>query len=149
MAPRSPAGWSALERNIDVIDTVKLQNLIRTDGPINPGNGGRPLINGSGLMAGINSVKVAAVEGIGFAIVIDAALPLVKELIANGRIGRGYLAPSVATITEAAASQLESPVNEGVACSWCSPAPPGRRQSSPAVTSSSPLPTARSRTSRA
>ena len=118
---------SALERTIDVSETVTLQNLIQTDAPINPGNSGGPLVNGSGLMVGINTVKVSGGEGIGFAIAIDAALPLVKELIANGRIERGYLGASVATVTAAAAAQMELPVKEGVVVLQVQPGSPAQK----------------------
>lgn len=105
---------SALDRSIDVTETVTLQNLIQTDAAINPGNSGGPLVNAVGHMIGINTARVSTGEGIGFAIAIDAAMPLVKELIEKGSVRRGYLGVSMANVTEAVALQLEAPVKEGV-----------------------------------
>lgn len=67
--------------------------VIQTDAAINPGNSGGALINIEGQLIGINSMKIneASVEGIGFAIPIDAALPIVQELEETGDITRPYL----------------------------------------------------------
>lgn len=67
--------------------------VIQTDAAINPGNSGGALINVSGQLIGINSMKInqAAVEGLGFAIPIDTAIPIMDELEENGEIIRPYL----------------------------------------------------------
>lgn len=72
---------SALNREID-IDNVKM-TLIQTDAAINPGNSGGALINTAGEVIGINSVKLASanVEGMGYAIPITDALPMIERLI--------------------------------------------------------------------
>lgn len=61
-------------------------NLIQTDAAINPGNSGGPLVNYSGQVVGINSAKKDApgFEGMGFAIPISDALPVIKQLIEKG-----------------------------------------------------------------
>ena len=84
--PTITGGWvSALNRSIDVSPTITMRNLIQTDAAINPGNSGGPLINLDGEMVGISTAKLPSGEGIGFAIAIDPAMPLIEELIANGR----------------------------------------------------------------
>jgi len=113
--PTITGGWvSALNRTIDVSPTISMGNLIQTDAAINPGNSGGPLINMDGEMIGINTAKLPSGEGIGFAISIDSAMPQIKELIAVGRIARGFFGVSVVNITEALARNAGLPVSSGV-----------------------------------
>lgn len=68
--------------------------LIQTDAAINPGNSGGALVNARGQLIGINSSKFASeeVEGMGFAIPISDALPIIEKLITGGSSGAsGYL----------------------------------------------------------
>ncbi|MDX8045410.1 trypsin-like peptidase domain-containing protein [Gracilibacillus sp. S3-1-1] len=67
--------------------------VIQTDAAINPGNSGGALLNMDGQLIGINSMKIAesAVEGIGFAIPIDDAIPIIEELERDGEVKRAYL----------------------------------------------------------
>lgn len=68
-------------------------NLIQTDAAINSGNSGGPLVNSSGKVVGINTAKISAtgVEGMGFSIPINEALPIVEELIKNKKVARPYI----------------------------------------------------------
>ena len=76
--------------------------VIQTDAAINPGNSGGALVNLDGEVIGINSMKIAqnAVEGIGFAIPIDTAKPIMEQLETEGKVARPYIGISVASIEE-------------------------------------------------
>ena len=67
--------------------------LIQTDAAINPGNSGGALVDADGKVIGINSAKISkeGVEGLGFAIPINAARPILQDLIKNGKVVRPYL----------------------------------------------------------
>lgn len=82
---------SALNRKITT--DGRTYNLVQTDAAINPGNSGGALVNSVGQVIGINTVKISVtgVEGLGFAIPIDDAMPIIKELIENGKIVRPYI----------------------------------------------------------
>ncbi|CAI6063675.1 S1C family serine protease [Cohnella sp. JJ-181] len=69
------------------------EEVIQISAPINPGNSGGALVNLSGQVVGINSMKVAdtSVEGIGFSIPIDDAMPVVDQLMEHGKVMRPYL----------------------------------------------------------
>ena len=112
--PTITGGWvSALGRSLDISPTVTMQNLIQTDAAINPGNSGGPLVNRDGEFVGINTAKLPSGEGIGFAIAIDSAMPLIKQLITNGRIDRGFFGVSTVNITEALSRNFDLPATFG------------------------------------
>jgi serine protease Do len=67
------------------------QNFIQTDASINFGNSGGPLLNGRGEAIGINTAINPSGEGIGFAIPINLAKSIAKQLVENGKVTRGYL----------------------------------------------------------
>ncbi len=77
---------SAINRDIIIED--RSMTLIQTDASINPGNSGGPLVNEFGQVIGINTIKVGIsyYEGLGFAIPINTAKPIIDELITNGYI---------------------------------------------------------------
>lgn len=78
---------SALDREVTVSDentgATVTNELVQTDAAINPGNSGGALLNAKGEMIGINSVKYASteVEGVGYAIPINTASPIIEKLI--------------------------------------------------------------------
>ena len=91
---------SALNRTVEMSD--KTLNLIQTDAAINEGNSGGALLNSRGEVIGINSAKVSAsgVEGLGFAIPINDARPIVDQLIDFGYVrGRTFIGISGREIT--------------------------------------------------
>lgn len=76
--------------------------VIQTDAAINPGNSGGALINIQGQLIGINSMKInqTAVEGIGFAIPIDSARPIIEELELTGEVTRPFLGVEIYSLEE-------------------------------------------------
>lgn len=103
---------SALNRTVDTGD--KTLNLIQTDAAINPGNSGGALVNSQGQVIGINTIKISesGVEGLGFAIPINDAKPIVNQLISYGYVkGRPLLGISGGVeVTQALAQQYDLPV---------------------------------------
>ena len=92
---------SALDRTLTIEDQE--MNLIQTDASINSGNSGGALVNAYGQVIGITSAKVSSAygEGLGFAIPIDNAKPIIDDLIKYGYVkGRPVLGLSGQTITE-------------------------------------------------
>ena len=80
------------------------ENFIQTDAPINVGNSGGALINTRGELVGINTAIIArnlGVEGIGFAIPADLVRGVVGELVARGRVVRGWVGFDLANIDDA------------------------------------------------
>ena len=88
--------------SVDTSDGAWELNVIQTDAAINAGNSGGALINTSGEVIGINSMKISesGVEGLGFAIPSNDVIPIVNELIKNGKIARPYLGVSLANVEE-------------------------------------------------
>jgi Do/DeqQ family serine protease len=76
------------------------ENFIQTDASINPGNSGGPLLNIYGEVIGINTAIVAAGQGIGFAIPISMAKPIVTQLQQKGSVSRGYMGVTIQPVTE-------------------------------------------------
>ena len=102
---------SATDRTLTVED--RTMKLIQTDASINSGNSGGPLINAYGQVIGITSVKVSSTygEGLGFAIPIDEALPIIKDLMEYGYVtGRPTLGISGKNITEIYSQYYDVPV---------------------------------------
>lgn len=92
---------SAVNRTVTVDN--RTMNLIQTDAAINSGNSGGALINSKGEVIGINTVKVSTsgVEGMGFAIPISDAKPIISDLLEYGYVkGRPVIGVSTRDITE-------------------------------------------------
>lgn len=99
---------SALNRTVSLED--RTYTLIQTDAAINSGNSGGALVNSLGQVVGINSLKVSSAEGLGFAIPIDIAKPIIEELITNGSVtGRPVIGVSLREIDEGTSEQYNVP----------------------------------------
>ncbi|MBP1913805.1 S1C family serine protease [Lederbergia galactosidilytica] len=102
---------SAVNRSIDVETSAGNWelNVIQTDAAINPGNSGGALVNTNGELIGINSLKIAesGVEGLGFAIPINDAKPLIEEMIKHGKIERPYMGISMVDFEQVAPQYLQ------------------------------------------
>ncbi|MBQ7186969.1 MAG: trypsin-like peptidase domain-containing protein [Ruminococcus sp.] len=101
---------SSLNRTITIED--RTMNYMQTDASINSGNSGGPLINAYGQVIGIASAAVTKSygEGIGFAIPIDEAIPIIEDLISNGRVtGRPTLGVSGENISDIYAKYYDIP----------------------------------------
>lgn len=94
-------------------EAESLENLFQTDAAINPGNSGGPLVSLKGEVIGINTAVAASAEGIGFAIPINDAKGLLKNVIKNGRAERAYLGVRYTTITPSLATEEKLPVKQG------------------------------------
>ena len=106
--------------------TVRVDNremtLLQTDAAINPGNSGGALINKYGEIIGINSVKISSSaysgtssEGLGFAIPINEAKPIIRDIIDYGYVrGRPLIGVTVQQVTEEIAFYNNLPVDHGL-----------------------------------
>ncbi len=110
-----------------VIGAGPYDDFIQTDAPINPGNSGGPLFNIKGEMVGINTAIVAAGQGIGFAIPIDLAKPLIPQLVTTGEVTRGYLGVSVQSMTPDLAKALKLEERQGALVSEVMPGGPAAK----------------------
>ena len=90
-----------------VIGAGPYDNFIQTDASINPGNSGGPLFNLQGEVVGINTAIIPQGQGIGFAIPVNTAKPLIPQLVEHGEVTRGYLGVNIQTITPDLAKALE------------------------------------------
>ncbi len=83
----------SLRASVPVSADQTLYNLIGTTAAINPGNSGGPLINMAGEVIGITSAKISAagIEGMGYAISSQEAMPIIQQLISKGYIVRAWL----------------------------------------------------------
>ncbi|MBA3243680.1 MAG: trypsin-like peptidase domain-containing protein [Actinobacteria bacterium] len=109
---------SGLNRTIEPGDGARLEGLLQTDAAINPGNSGGALVDRAGRLVGINTAaaRAGAAENIGFAIEIDAALPIIDEIRSEPEATRAWLGISIASVeSDAAAVALGlDPATRGV-----------------------------------
>ncbi|HMB68359.1 MAG TPA: trypsin-like peptidase domain-containing protein, partial [bacterium] len=95
-------------------NTPAYQNFIQTDASINFGNSGGPLINIRGEVVGMNTAINPAGQGIGFAIPINLAHKIAEELIANGKVVRGFLGIVPQGLTPEIAESFGVDEDEGI-----------------------------------
>ncbi len=125
---------SGLDRSVVVTDITsgganKLVHLIQTDAAINPGNSGGPLLDGDGKVIGIDTAQAGAAQGIGFAIPIDLAKPIITQVLAGKDIARPYIGIQYLPIDAQVAKDNSLAVSSGA---WIhSVAAPGKEATSP------------------
>jgi Do/DeqQ family serine protease len=96
------------------VGVATYESFIQTDASINPGNSGGPLLNLDGKVIGINTAIVAAGQGIGFSIPINMAKEVMRQLIARGRVVRGWLGIVIQDVSDELAQSFGVRVREGV-----------------------------------
>jgi Do/DeqQ family serine protease len=96
------------------VGVTTYENFIQTDASINPGNSGGPLLSLDGRVVGINTAIVAAGQGIGFSIPINEAKSVMGQLIARGKVVRGWLGIAIQDVTDELAASFGVREREGV-----------------------------------
>ena len=96
------------------VGVATYESFIQTDASINPGNSGGPLLNLDGKVIGVNTAIMAAGQGIGFAIPINMAKEVARQLITRGRVVRGWLGLAIQDITDDLAASFGVRERDGV-----------------------------------
>ncbi|MFV2062238.1 MAG: S1C family serine protease [Chloroflexota bacterium] len=110
---------SAMGRNIDVADVCgggrirTLRNLIQTDAAINPGNSGGALVDSDGALIGINTAIAGDAQGIGFAIPINLARPIMQQALDGESLSRPWMGIYYTALTPVLQDQLGLPLGYG------------------------------------
>ena len=109
---------SGLGRQIQASDATQtsaetLRNLIQTDAAINPGNSGGPLVNSAGQVIGVNTAVSTTAQGLGFAIPIDVAKPIMEQALEGQPLVRPWIGVYYVPIDPAVAAAEDLPVDSG------------------------------------
>jgi S1-C subfamily serine protease len=100
-------------RDIEVDGGTRINNLIQTDAAINPGNSGGPLADAGGNVVGINTAVATDSSGIGFAIPIDIAKPIMAQAVAGKSLTRPWIGIRFTAINEALKDAQNLSVDKG------------------------------------
>jgi serine protease Do len=107
-----------------VIGSGPYDDFIQTDASINPGNSGGPLIDMKGQVIGINTAIIAGGNGIGFAIPVNLAKGIIRQLKKDGKVTRGWLGVGIQDISDEIAEYYGIKGKEGVLVSQVFPGDP-------------------------
>jgi Do/DeqQ family serine protease len=88
--------------------------FIQTDAAINPGNSGGPLLNQRGEVIGMNTAIIQGAQGLGFAIPINRAQDISRQLIATGKVEHPYLGIQMVTLTPELKKEINNNPNAGL-----------------------------------
>ncbi len=110
-----------------VIGAGPYDDFIQTDASINPGNSGGPLFNMGGEVVGINTAIIPQGQGIGFAIPVNTAKPLIPQLVSDGEVTRGYLGVNIQSITPELAKALGVEDRKGALVADITPESPAEK----------------------
>lgn len=113
---------SSLDRSIQTRTGVL--ELIQTDAAINPGNSGGPLVNTKGEVVAINTANMPYAQGIGFAVPIDTAKEILRELVERGKVSRPWIGIASVKVTPRVARYYGLPSAEGALVAGVEPYSP-------------------------
>lgn len=105
---------SAIGRKSGQIGVDKRVSFIQTDAAINPGNSGGPLLNQNGDVIGVNTAIIQGAQGLGFAIPIETAQRIAKQIIQNGKVSRAYLGIQMVTVDASVKAQINQDTEFGI-----------------------------------
>jgi len=100
-------------RSIGVDNGERLTNLIQTDAAINPGNSGGPLVDAGGTIVGINTAIASDANGIGFAIPIDIARPILEQALRGDELARPWIGIRFTSVDLQIQESNDLPVDHG------------------------------------
>jgi 2-alkenal reductase len=108
---------SGLDRDLDVFGATAsgghLRHLIQTDAAVNPGNSGGAILDGDGNLIGITTAQAGMADGIGFALPIDLAKPIIEQAQAGEPLARPYIGVLYQDIDPQLAAERSLPVEHG------------------------------------
>ncbi len=113
---------SSLDRSIQT--RAGVLELIQTDAAINPGNSGGPLVNTKGQVVAINTANMPYAQGIGFAVPVNTAKEILKELVEHGKVRRPWIGVASIKMTPRVARYYGLPSAEGVLIAGVEPYSP-------------------------
>jgi serine protease DegQ len=119
---------SALGRN--ELGINQFENFIQTDAAINPGNSGGALIDANGNLIGINTAiysRTGGTMGIGFAIPVSQARPVMEQIIETGQVTRGYIGVRFSELTPEIIKVLDAKTDKGALIGQVLPGGPAER----------------------